>query len=88
MQKAPRPEGRGFASLRLVGASGLAIELDLIGDFDLGEERKHDGDGELKVALMGQLRDLPVDELAKATAGFLAEGYERFHQRFLLSGCA
>lgn len=43
----PRPEERGFASLRLVGVSGLAIELDLIGELDLGEERKHDGDGEL-----------------------------------------
>ncbi|TCQ15309.1 hypothetical protein C8J33_1201 [Rhizobium sp. PP-CC-3G-465] len=37
----PRPEGRGFASLRLAGISGLAIELDLIGEFNLGEERKH-----------------------------------------------
>lgn len=37
---------------------------------------------------MGQLRDLPVDELAKATAGFLAEGYERFHEVILLGGCA
>lgn len=84
----PRPEGRGFASLRLVGVSGLAIELHLIGELDLGEEWKHDGDGELQLALMGQLRDLPVDELAKAAAGFLAEGYERFHEVILFGGCA
>ncbi|PZR75831.1 MAG: hypothetical protein DI537_44760, partial [Stutzerimonas stutzeri] len=68
--------------------SGLAVELDLIAELDLGDERKHHGDGEPELPLMGQLRDLPVDKLAKATAGFLAEGYERFHQRFLLSGCA
>ena len=80
--------GCSRTSLRLVVVSGLTIELDLIAELDLGDERKHHGDGEPKLALVGQLRDLPVDELAKATAGFLAEGYERFHQRFLLSGCA
>lgn len=80
--------GCGLSSLRLVVVSGLAVELDLVAELDLGDEREHHGDGEPELALMGQLRDLPVDKLAKATAGFLAEGYERFHQRFLLSGCA
>ncbi|CUX72369.1 conserved hypothetical protein [Agrobacterium sp. NCPPB 925] len=80
--------GRGFASLRQFCISGLAIEFDLIAHLDLGDERKHDGDGDFKLALVGQLRDLPVDELAKAAAGFLAEGYERFHEVILLGGCA
>lgn len=67
-------------SLRLVVVVGFPIELHLIADLDLGEERKREGDGDFQLALMGQLGDLLIDVLTKAAAGLLAEGYERFHE--------
>lgn len=68
-------------SLQPVVIVGLSVELGLIADLDLGEERKREGDGDFKLAaLMGQLGDLPIDVPPKAAAGLLAEGYERFHE--------
>ncbi len=79
----PRPafgRARRCRSLRLVVVVGFPVELHLIADLDLGEERKREGDGDFQLALMGQLGNLPIDVLTKAAAGPLAEGYERFHE--------
>jgi hypothetical protein len=60
-EAAPCMAGCSRTSLRLVVVSGLTIELELIAEFYLGDERKHHGDGEPKLTLVGQLRDLPVE---------------------------
>ncbi len=67
-------------SLRPVVVVGFSVELRLVADLELGEEREGEGDGDFQLALMGQFGDLPIDVQTKAAAGLLAEGYERFHE--------
>lgn len=61
-------QGAAF-SLRLVVIVGFGVEIALIADLDLGDERKRDGDRDLQLALMGQLGDLPIEVEAKAAVG-------------------
>lgn len=68
------------SSLRLVAVVGFGADIALIADLDFGDERKRDRDRDLQPSLVGQFGDLPIDVEAKAAAGLLAEGYERFHE--------
>jgi hypothetical protein len=57
-------------SLRLVVVVDFPVELHLITNLELGEERKRESDGDLQLARMGQIGDLPVDVPTKTAAGF------------------